>query len=156
VTPRWPARTGLVLCSLGLLVAAYLTYEHYTSSSSLSCPAGGGVVNCLKVTTSSYSKIAGIPVALLGLGFFAVMAALQTPASWRSTRREVRLGRLAWAAVGVVTALWLVYAELFRIDAICLWCTAVHILTLAVFGSTLFATVLTSAIDEPEGADAGR
>jgi uncharacterized membrane protein len=28
---------------------------------------------------------------------------------------------------------YLVWAELFRINAICLWCTVVHALTLAVF-----------------------
>jgi uncharacterized membrane protein len=28
---------------------------------------------------------------------------------------------------------YLVWAELFRIDAICLWCTVVHALTIALF-----------------------
>jgi uncharacterized membrane protein len=44
----------------------------------------------------------------------------------------------------VATALWLIYAELFRIDAICLWCTAVHVLTLLLFISTVFGTVATA------------
>jgi uncharacterized membrane protein len=35
------------------------------------------------------------------------------------------------AGVGMV--LYLVYAELFILDAICLWCTAVHVLALALF-----------------------
>ena len=51
---------------------------------------------------------------------------------------------MLWAVVGVATALWLIYAELFRIDAICLWCTAVHVLTLLLFISTVFATVATA------------
>jgi uncharacterized membrane protein len=37
--------------------------------------------------------------------------------------------------------LYLFYAELFGIDAICLWCTSVHVLTLILFGSTVFATL---------------
>lgn len=37
--------------------------------------------------------------------------------------------------------LYLLYAELFVIDAVCLWCTAVHALTLIVFGTTVYATV---------------
>ena len=44
---------------------------------------------------------------------------------------EIRAARLVWSLAGVGTALWLVYAELFKIDAICLWCSAVHVITLA-------------------------
>ncbi len=143
-TPRWPAFVGLFLCVLGFGVASYLTYEHYTSSTSLSCPAGGGAINCLKVTTSSYSMIHGVPVALLGVIFFVVMAALQSPAAWRSQIPLVRTGRVVWSVVGVATAMWLIYAELFRIDAICLWCTIVHFLTILVFFATIFATLATS------------
>jgi uncharacterized membrane protein len=148
--PRWPATAGMVLCAAGSGVAGYLTFEHYTASTSLSCPAGGGVVNCLKVTTSIYSMIHGVPVAVLGMVFFAVMFVLQSPPAWRSNRPEIRVGRVAWSVVGVGTALWLVYAELFRIDAICLWCSAVHVLTLGVFVATLFGTASTSAV-RPEG-----
>jgi uncharacterized membrane protein len=91
--------------------------------------------------------IHGVPVAVLGLVFFAVMAALQSPSAWRSPRAEVRVARLMWALVGVGTALWLIYAELFKIDAICLWCTAVHVLTLLVFITTVFGTVSSPASD---------
>jgi uncharacterized membrane protein len=146
--PRWPAFTGLAASFLGLGVAAYLTYEHYTASASLSCPASGGIVNCFKVTTSQYAKIGGIPVAVLGLVFFAVMAVLQTPRAWASPRPSIRMGRLAWSLVGVGTALWLVYAELFKLDAICLWCTSIHILSLILFVLTVFGTVVTA--DERE------
>ena len=34
---------------------------------------------------------------------------------------------------GVTLVLYLIWTELFRINAICLWCTAVHILTIALF-----------------------
>ena len=67
----------------------------------------------LKVTTSSYSVVGGVPVAVLGLVFFAVMLVLQLPAMWRRPEPAVRLGRLAWAVVGLGTVLYLLYAELF-------------------------------------------
>ena len=137
--PRWPGLVGTVLSVLGLGVAGYLTYEHFTSSSTLAC-SDNGVVNCLKVTTSSYSEVAGVPVAVLGLVFFAVMLVLQLPPMWRRPEPAVRWGRLAWAVVGLGTVLYLLYAELFSIDAICLWCTAVHVLTLVLFGTTVYAT----------------
>ena len=137
--PRWPGVVGTIASALGLGVAGYLTYEHFTSSTSLAC-SDNGLVNCLKVTTSTYSAVAGVPVAVLGLVFFAVMLVLQLPQMWRRPEPAVRLGRLAWAAVGLCTVLYLLYAELFAIDAICLWCTSVHVLTLVLFGTTVYAT----------------
>jgi uncharacterized membrane protein len=137
--PRWPGVVGTVVSVAGLCVAGYLTYEHFTSSSTLAC-SDNGIVNCLKVTTSSYSEVAGVPVAVLGLVFFAVMFVLQLPAMWRRPEPLIRLGRLGWAVVGLATVLYLLYAELFAIDAICLWCTTVHVLTLLLFGTTVYAT----------------
>ncbi|MDQ1617256.1 MAG: hypothetical protein QOJ60_3195, partial [Actinomycetota bacterium] len=64
--PRWAAITSFMLCLAGLGISVYLTIEHYRASTSLACP-DTGVVNCLKVTTSTYSKLFGVPVALLGL-----------------------------------------------------------------------------------------
>jgi uncharacterized membrane protein len=138
--PDWPGRVGTTLSVLGLGVAGYLTFEHFTSSTTLAC-SNNGAINCLKVTTSSYSSIAGVPVAVLGLIFFALMLVLQLPAMWRRPDPAVRWGRLGWSVVGLGTALYLLYAELFAIDAICLWCTSVHILTLILFATTLYATV---------------
>jgi len=154
--PWWPPAIGLALCGLGLGVAAYLTYEHYTGSTSLSCPAGGGAINCLKVTTSIYSKIHGVPVAVLGLVFFAVMAVLQSPWAWHSRRLEIRVARLLWALVGVATALKLIYDELFKIDAICLWCTSVHVMSLLLFITTVFGTVSSAPLPDDEDHDGGQ
>jgi uncharacterized membrane protein len=142
-SPRWPALAGLLVSVAGLAVATYLTIQHFDQAIQLSCPTTG-IINCEKVTQSSYSKILGIPVAVLGLVFFVVMVALQLPRMWRSQRRQIRAARLGWSVVGVGTALWLVYAELFRIKNICLWCTSVHILSLILFGITLFGTVATA------------
>lgn len=134
---RAPAPSGVVWSSLvvsvlGLAVAGYLTFEHFTASTTLAC-SDSGAINCLKVTTSSYSKVAGVPVALLGLIFFVAMTALCLPPVWRATDRNLRRVRLAASTVGMASVLYLVWVELFRVDAICLWCTAVHVLTFALF-----------------------
>jgi uncharacterized membrane protein len=135
VAPRTTSPTAvaaLVLTVAGLLVSAYLTYEHYTSGHSFACPESA-TINCVKVTTSAYSSLAGIPVALLGLLFYVAMVVLSAPVASLKTRQVARL-RLVMASLGVVFVLYLVWAELFRIDAICLWCTAVHVITVALFG----------------------
>jgi uncharacterized membrane protein len=150
-TIRWPWITGLVLSLVGFGIASYLTYEHYTGSRSLSCPAGGGKIDCFAVTTSIYSKIQGVPVADLGLVFFAVMLVLQSPVAWRSPYTVVRAGRIGWALVGVGTAAWLIYAELFKIDAICVWCTSVHAVSLILFATTVFGTLSLVGLDPESG-----
>jgi uncharacterized membrane protein len=145
--PRWPGLIGTVASVAGLGVAGYLTYEHFTGSSSLVC-SDKGIVDCLAVTTSSYAMVAGVPVAVLGLIFFAVTLLLQLPVMWKWPNPIIRRARVAWAVVGLGTAIYLLYAELFEINAICLWCTAVHVLTLVVFVSTVFGTLSTAPVGE--------
>ncbi|MET9273457.1 vitamin K epoxide reductase family protein [Kribbella sp. NPDC003557] len=131
----------LAVSVAGLAVAAYLTYEHFTAGSTLACP-DTGVVNCAKVTSSQYSKLFGIPVALLGLAFFAGMTALSVPPLWRTSSRWPGRLRLAGVLTGVVFVCYLIWAELFRINAICLWCTVVHALTLVLFGLVIVRLAL--------------
>ena len=138
--PKWASPVSLLISVLGLGVASYLTYEHYTGNKTLAC-SGNGAINCAKVTTSAESHIAGIPVALLGLFFFVGMTALCLPFAWRRQERMVRYARLGAATVGVGMILWLIYAELFIIKAICLWCTGVHALTVLLFAVVAAATV---------------
>ncbi|MEV6414211.1 vitamin K epoxide reductase family protein [Kribbella sp. NPDC051718] len=137
----WLPWTILVLSVAGVAVAAYLTYEHYTAGTTLACP-DTGVVNCMKVTSSQYSKLFGIPVALLGLLFFVGMTALSLPPLWRTASPWPSRLRLAAVVVGVVFVCYLIWAELFQIDAICLWCTVVHGLTIVLFGLVVIRQAL--------------
>lgn len=141
--PRWLPLAGLLIVLAGVAVSTYLTVAHYDSSSILACP-GTKVINCERVTTSPESRILGIPVAVLGLVFFVVMAAAMLPAAWRVAHPAVRYGRLLFGLTGVGMVFYLIYTELFTLDAICLWCTAVHVLTVALFTVILGGTVLTT------------
>jgi uncharacterized membrane protein len=132
------ARTGVAsfgVAVVGTAVSIYLTVEHYTSSLTLACPESA-TVNCAKVTTSKWSHIGAVPVALLGLIFFVGMVILCSPPAWRVRRLDAL--RLLGSAVGVLSSLYLVWVELFRVDAICLWCTAVHVCTLLLLGCVLW------------------
>jgi uncharacterized membrane protein len=136
--PRWMRLATLVLAVAGLAVSAYLTYEHVTASTTLACPDTGRV-NCVKVTTSSYATVAGVPVAVLGLLFFVALLPLVSPPAWAAPSPWVHRLRLAWAAVGQVSTLYLVWVELFRVHAICLWCTGVHVTATLLFVLVVFA-----------------
>ena len=124
VVLRW---VPFMLTLFGTGVSTYLTYEHFTGSTTLAC-SDTGMVDCLKVTTSSYAMLFGlVPVAVAGLVFFVAGLILNLP-TWNRVW-TVRLGRVVWALGGVATVFYLVWAELYRLDAICLWCTSIHVVS---------------------------
>ena len=135
-TVRWAGGgisfTALVVSVLGLADSAYLTYEHFAQGASFACPENAAV-NCVIVTTSPESHLLGIPVALLGLAFFLFMVAVNSPWGWRARWPAVHWARLGSVVIGMVFVLYLIWAELFRIGVICLYCTAVHVLTFILF-----------------------
>jgi uncharacterized membrane protein len=134
----WLQITTFVLALAGLGVSIYLTIAHFTESALAGC-AESGTVNCTKVTTSPQSYVFGIPVAVLGLAFYLFMVAIMSPWAWRASRREIHLLRLASLVVGIGFVLYLIYAELFIIGAICLYCTSVHAITFVLFVLTAIA-----------------
>ena len=140
--PRWLQLTTFILALAGLGVSTYLTIAHFTESTLAGCSEKAGLVNCTKVTTSAQSYVFGIPVAVLGLVFFLFMVAIMSPWAWRSARREVHLIRIASLAAGIGLVLYLLYAELFIIGSICLYCTSVHVITFALFALTAFAAAM--------------
>ena len=137
-TPAWLQWTTWVLSLGGLGVSIYLTIAHFNTSVTLACPATS-TVNCEKVTTSPESYAFGIPVAVLGLAFYLFLAVANSPWVWRMTWPPIRWARVGSMVVGILFVLYLVYAELFKIGAICLWCTSVHVITFALFVLIMFS-----------------
>ena len=107
---------------MGAGIAAYLSYTRLAHTQIL-CTSGG----CETVQRSRYSKLAGIPVAYLGVATYAVL--LATVASVRETA----------AAAGAVVALaaacfaaYLVVVQIAVIHAICAWCVASDAITVTI------------------------
>ncbi|MGD0925504.1 MAG: vitamin K epoxide reductase family protein [Streptosporangiaceae bacterium] len=133
IPPLWYQVATWALAIAGLGVSTYLTITHYDSSVPLAC-SDKGVINCALVTSSAESMVFGIfPVAVLGLAFFVVMTAAVSPWAWRLKFPQLTWIRVASVIVGIGFVLYLVYTELFTLDAICLWCTSVHVLTFLLF-----------------------
>lgn len=126
-------RVMLVLAVVGLGVASYLTYVHYAGFAALVCVGGhGGHSSCETVQSSVWSRVDGVPVALLGLiGYVGILATLLAP-----DREESRLATLGLTLIGVGFSGYLTYRELFTIHAICEWCvSSAVILTLLLIGA---------------------
>jgi uncharacterized membrane protein len=149
--PSWLQLTSLILAIGGLGVSIYLTIEHFTGNKSLAC-AANSVVNCEAVTSSSQSMVFGVfPVAVLGLAFFVFAVPIMTPMAWRSRRREIAWARLASVITGVGFILYLIYAEIYQIGFICLWCTSVHVITFLLFVLVALSAAIWGL--HPEDAD---
>ena len=128
--------TMLIVSVLGLGDAAYLTYQHFSNANTFAGCSGSGTINCEAVTTSAWSYLFGshlLPVSVLGLAFFAFMTAVNSPWGWRAPWAAVHWSRLIAVIAGIALVLYLIWAELFRINAICLYCTGVHVLTFILF-----------------------
>ena len=108
----------LVFATIGLLIAAYLTYEHYAGLKGLLCLGGhGGHSSCETVQSSTWSKLAGIPVAVLGLIGYAVI--LGSLAIRGELGRAIAFGT---ALIGFGFSAYLTYREAHSIHAYCEWC----------------------------------
>jgi uncharacterized membrane protein len=108
-------KTLIVLSAVGVCLAAYLTYVHY-SGVTPPCSIKGNP--CSQVQKSKYSELAGVPVALMGLiGYIAILASLLAPDSER-----MRFATVAFALGGFGFSMYLTYRELFTLHKICEWC----------------------------------
>ena len=74
-----------------------------------------------------------------GLAFYVFMAAATSPWAWRATWPAIRWARFGSVVVGMVFVLYLLYTELFTLNAICLFCTIVHVITFLLFGLIVFS-----------------
>jgi uncharacterized membrane protein len=118
------------LAVMGLGISAYLIAAHYQNLS-LACTTTG-MIDCGSVTHSGYSTVAGVPVSLLGILWFAVMGVsaiftvrVDAAVQWVTVQMVLALGGLGFV-------LYLVYAELVQLHRICEWCTGAHLLTLGI------------------------
>jgi uncharacterized membrane protein len=107
----------IVLTTIGLGVAAYLTYVHYSGATPV-CSLKGNP--CSQVQKSEYSKLAGVPVALIGLiGYILILGSLLAPESERA-----RFVTTVLTVGGFGFSAYLTYRELFTLHKICEWCVS--------------------------------
>jgi len=117
--------TAFVLALAGAAISGYLTWVHYAEVE----PVCTGISDCVKVQNSEYAELAGISVAVIGLGgYLAVLASLALPGE-----RGLLLTAFL-TLVGVGFSIYLTYVELVVIDAICQWCVASAAIMLALAG----------------------
>ena len=132
----------LAICVLaaalaGLAISAYLSAVH-ASQAPLVCSVRGPV-DCERVLTSAYAQILGtaIPTSAAGILWFGLSGVLALFQLWVPHARAALLAGLAWCVAGLLTVLLLVYVEIVQLGALCMWCSAAHVLILLTLLLTL-------------------
>ena len=113
----------LILTLLGVLISGYLSLTKLLGTATVCL---GGSSSCELVQNSAYARLAGVPVAYLGLlTYFGLLVLLLVKLSdWRDLGLMAAQLFLGLAIIGAIFSGYLTYVELFIIDDICQWCVA--------------------------------
>ncbi len=129
---------------LGFVISLYLTFVHYRGYISPCYVVQG----CEQVQASRYSVALGIPIALFGVVFFALMfyvgiGLLTRPrASWARAYRV-----LAYAAALAAVPLFLLQALVIR--AFCTYCVATELIMVSMWIVSFFLPAPDEGDDAP-------
>lgn len=115
--PVWFLATLSIVSVIGFLDATYLTVNHVLFGST-PCTLLKG---CEIVTSSVYSTIGGIPIALFGALFYLTILLL-TLWYWDSKQSWALLAVAYLSMPAVVVAVILVGLQAFVLKAFCLYC----------------------------------
>jgi len=126
---------SFIVAGAGFLDSLYLSWTKLAHTE-VYC---AGSSNCQTVNSSPYAEIAGVPIAILGIGAYLsllVLLALERHGGfWRANSPLIFFGI---SLAGVLYSIYLTYIELFVLRAICPYCLVsaialVVLLILAIF-----------------------
>ncbi len=107
----------LILAIFGFADATYLTLKHF-SGTAITCSLSQG---CGEVTSSAYSEVFGIPVALFGALFYLTVILLSVYFLDRKKEEVLRLiSKLTWLGLGA--AIYFTSVQAFILHAWCQYC----------------------------------
>src|SRR5919109_76179 len=120
-----------LLALAGLFVAPDLALYKLGVIGTLSCSVG----SCETVQLSRWATLLGLPVAVWGVGYYALIFALTLAAIQPrfADSRGLALALVLLTGWGLLFSAWLTYLELFVINAICQWCVVSAVLATVLF-----------------------
>ncbi len=117
-----------IVAVVGLVDATYLTVQALTGET-LTC---GGSPDCFRVLGSSYAKLGGIPMAMLGALAYFTAFTLATFAAFGYSWAPKFLALIAGAMF--LMTLWLLYVQAFLLHAYCRYCLFSAAITFLIAG----------------------
>lgn len=152
--------TALVAVAGGVALSAVLLFRHYgldtgALSAAVCDPANSG---CAEVAASAWSAAAGIPLAAIGLAFFASLGFLVALSLFLGAPLRSRPARLALRLLGLalLVDVFLLGVQAFSIGAFCSLCLWTYAANVVAFGALLPAGLLPRRVRPPATAEAGR
>jgi uncharacterized membrane protein len=127
--------TAIALVAVGgIAISSVSLYEHFATSTSSFCNFSD-TFNCDLVNRSAYSTVLGVPVALIGIVGYVLLAALATV--YRNLSQTPVLLLIA-SAIGLGFALHLAYVEKFVLGVWCILClTSLGLICIELMLSTI-------------------
>ena len=124
---------------VGIIDSGYLTYSHYTETL-VECSIEG-LNGCEDVLDSKYATVFGVPLSLLGVLFYSMV--LGFILFYKKTNFDIlRKALLIITTVGILVSSFLVYIQLFVLNAICLYCMGSATISTILFILTLVLNIL--------------
>ena len=117
-----------IVAVAGLADATYLTVQALTGET-ITC---GGSPDCFRVLGSSYAKLGGIPMAMLGALAYFTAFALAIFAAFGHSWAPKFLALIAGAMF--LMTLWLLYVQAFLLHAYCRYCLFSAAITFLIAG----------------------
>jgi uncharacterized membrane protein len=127
------------LAVIGLGIATYLLTSRIIGEA----PACGPIRGCETVAASEYATMFGVPVALFGVVFSAILVAVCVM-WWRRADRRALYASYGLGLAGIIAVTYLSYLEVFVIEAICVWCAGYAVTIVAGWALTAAAAWQTS------------
>ena len=117
VVPKFIVVLLLILAAIGFGVATYLTVKHLQGG----LPSCAIVNGCQSVLTSKYASVGLVPTAVFGMGYY--LAVFSLGILYLSLCNPLVIRLIGWlTVVGFGVSLYLIYLQLWVIDAVCLYC----------------------------------
>lgn len=123
----------LMLLGIGIAVSLYLVYHHVQvvtgQQLAPSICSFSATFDCDKVARSAFSEVLGVPVASFGLLFYLLVFGI----IWWTPSKTAKLPSVLWfwSILGLIPTLFLALVSLVVIQSICLFCTILYVLNIA-------------------------
>ena len=121
----------LLFSLIGIALTAFLIYQHYYAVEVCNI---NQFISCDVVNKSIYSEFFGIPVAALGLGYFAIIAIL-----CQIKNRMMIMHIFFLSFIALSFSAYLTYVELFVLNALCIVCESTKAVMLAIILLSYFS-----------------
>jgi len=132
-TPKWSLWLYISLSLIGFIDAAYVTVKFYLRGP-LNCLI---FENCNAVINSSYAKLAGIPISLLGSIFYLTIFLLSV--YYVDTKKPAAIKIIFWlTGFGFLFSLYLLFIQAFLLNQFCLYCLISAVISILLFVNTIY------------------